>query len=402
MTAAGRVAKAASTALSRERVMVLNCGSSSIKFQVVEVGASKPVLAGQADRLNTSEGRLKWQHSGNKHTVPLPLPCYPEVVERVCEVADAEEWGLVGHRVVHGGTKFPSTTVVDASMLEHLAPLDSLAPLHNPRQRSAMALTLARYPGIPQAAAFDTMWHSKMPQLASLYALPSAWEKEHNVRRYGFHGLSHNYVVDEVIERMGGGPGLKVISCHLGAGCSVAASEGGLSKDTSMGFSPGEGLMMGVRAGDFDPSIVPYMAAQLGVGESEILRRCGEESGFLGLSGTPDSKELEDRYEGGDAVAALTIDMFCYRVAKMVASYLVPLGGLDALVFTGGIGEKSWIKRAKILDLLAPLGLTYSREDNLTNGGDNGALGGEKVKVWVIPTDEEAVIARETRKLFSS
>lgn len=169
-----------------------------------------------------------------------------------------------------------------------------------------------------------------------------------------------------------------------------------------MGFSPGEGLMMGVRAGDFDPSIVPYMAAQLGVGESEILRRCGQESGFLGLSGTPDSKELEDRYEGGDAVAALTIDMFCYRVAKMVASYLVPLGGLDALVFTGGIGEKSWIKRAKILDLLAPLGLTYSREDNLTNGGDNGALGGEKVKVWVIPTDEEAVIARETRKLFSS
>ena len=183
MTAVGRVAKAASTALSRERVMVLNCGSSSIKFQVVEVGASKPVLAGQADRLNTSEGRLKWQHSGNKHSVPLPLPCYPEVVERVCEVADVEEWGLVGHRVVHGGTKFPSTTVVDTAMLEHLAPLDSLAPLHNPRQRSAMALTLARYPRIPQAAAFDTMWHSKMPQLASLYALPRAWEKEHNVRR---------------------------------------------------------------------------------------------------------------------------------------------------------------------------------------------------------------------------
>ena len=185
MSAVSRVAKAASTAFSRERVMVLNCGSSSIKFQVVvmlhghghggganllmvfkygsfksqviEMGAGKPVLAGQADRLNTREGRLKWQHSGNKHMVPLPLPCYPEVVERVCEVAEAEEWGMVGHRVVHGGTRFSSTTVVDTSMLKDLAPLDSLAPLHNPRQRSAMALTLARYPEIPQAAAFDTM-----------------------------------------------------------------------------------------------------------------------------------------------------------------------------------------------------------------------------------------------------
>jgi len=397
MTAASKLAKGAST-----RVMVLNCGSSSIKFQVVDKAANKAVLEGQADRLNTSEGRLKWLHRTTKHVVPLPRPSYPDVLERVCKVAEAEHWHLVGHRVVHGGNKFLSTTVVDGKMLENLASLDNLAPLHNPRQRSAMAFTLARYPGIPQAASFDTMWHSTMPQVASLYALKLAWEKEHGVRRYGFHGLSHKYVVDEVRRIMGGRSNLKVISCHLGAGCSVAASEGGVSKDTSMGFSPGEGLMMGVRAGDFDPSIVPYMATRLGVAQVEVLRQCGEEAGFLGLAGTPDSKELEDRYEGGDAIAALTIDMFCYRVAKTIASYMIPLGGLDALVFTGGIGEKSWIKREKILDLLSPLGVTYNKEQNLTNGGEDGTLGGKKVKVWVVPTDEESVIARETWQLFAS
>lgn len=417
----GRVVGSRGVSTNSHRVMVLNCGSSSIKFQVVDPTTGEAVLGGQADRLNTQEGRLAWKRAGKKEVVPLPCPDYPAVVEAVCQLAESEDWGMIGHRVVHGGELFLSATPVTPTFLSALAPLDSLAPLHNPRQRRAMQLTLDRYPGTPQAAVFDTSWHSSMPETAFLYALDLAWHREHGVRRYGFHGLSHSYVVQEVARRMGDqvqgqeqmpdqgqrqkkeqAAPLRVVSCHLGAGCSVAASLGGVSRDTSMGFSPLEGLVMAQRAGDMDPTIIPYMADRLGVSEGEVLRRCSQEGGLLGLAGTPDSLELETRHLAGDPEATRAIDIFCYRVAKYIASYTVPLGGpLDAIVFTGGIGEKSPVKRAKILELL---GVNYSQGRNQENGSKSGGRLGQDdkgVQVWVVPTDEEGVIARHTHSLFS-
>jgi len=387
------------------QVLVLNCGSSSIKFQVIVPSEERCLLSGQADRLNSSLGKLKWKLDGDTSVESLASPSYEEVVDRIFNIVERVQFDCVGHRVVHGGEVFKHATVMTADTIEKLSGVSSLAPLHNPVQTQVIRMSCDRYPSKLQGAVFDTSYHSHMPPHSYLYGVPLQWYHDYHVRRYGFHGPSHQYVTQQTSKLLGRPlSDLAIVSCHLGAGCSIAATLGGVSKDTSMGFSPLEGLVMGQRCGDVDPSIVHYMATKLQVRCEDILEKLNTQSGFLGIAGTPDSRDLEDRHEAGDDTATLAIEMYCYRVAKYIASYSVPLGRIDAIVFTGGIGEKSFIKRKKILDYLAHFDISYDEEANNENGKNTSGListAASKVDVLVVATNEELMIAKEIEKLLT-
>jgi len=384
--------------------LVMNCGSSSIKFQVVDPGAEKCLLSGQADRLNSEQGKMKWKQDGETSEELIPRPDYKGVVSKIFGIVETVEFTSVGHRVVHGGEIFKTAAVMTDENIEKLEKISSLAPLHNPVQTEVIKMCRERYPSLGQGAVFDTSFHSSMPAHSYMYPLPMDWYTTHHIRRYGFHGPSHQYVVTKTAKLLNKPlSDLAIVSCHLGAGCSVTASLGGVSQDTSMGFSPLSGLMMGGRCGDIDASIVPHMATQLGLETTDILSMMNSSSGFMGIAGTPDSRDLEDRFLAGDQAAALAIEMFCYRVAKYVAAYIVPLGRIDAIVFTGGIGEKSFIKRKRILEYLAPFGIHLDEDINNENGKKTSGListQDSNIAVFVVATDEEMMIAKEVRNLL--
>ena len=398
------------------RVIVVNSGSSSIKYEVFELGGLAAAAKGLLERIGAPDSKLK-------HKWLTPSGTWEEIVEArhvaghregfsfILEVSSRARSGsvvpeifAVGHRVVHGGEKFSEPAIIDDAVLRAIEDLIPLAPLHNPANVTGISVLRELLPDVPQVAVFDTAFHQTMPARAFHYALPAEFYRAYGVRRYGFHGTSHQYVAGEAARHLGKPPGtLNLITLHLGNGASVAAIEKGKSIDTSMGLTPLEGLVMGTRCGDLDPAVQFYLARKTGRPYGEIEVILNRESGLKGICGMNDMREIQNRAQDGDAQAALAIEMFCYRVRKYIGAYYAALGSVDAIVFTGGIGENSAAVRAKSCEGLSALGI--SLDEGRNNAAGRGiteiqAEGG-RVKILVIPTNEEYEIARQTVEVIN-
>ena len=402
-------------------ILVLNCGSSSLKFQIIETdleaienNADQQLAKGVIERIG-SEALITLQASGRpavKHATPLrDHRAALDYVVRWIISAESKIDGIqslndihaVGHRVVHGAEKFTMSVVITDEVIEGIEDCIELAPLHNPANLKGIAAARELFgPGIPQAAVFDTAFHSTMPEISYLYAIPYPLYRRHKIRRYGFHGTSHRYVSYRYRQLTGKSrEDTNVISLHLGNGCSACAIKNGESLDTSMGMTPLEGLMMGTRGGDIDPSVLEYLSHKEGMSFGEIDTLLNKQSGLLGISGlTNDMRDLlDEEREHQDRRAKLAIDMFCHRVKKYLGAYLAEMGGADALIFTGGIGENSPSVRRRICSGLEWLGiLTNEPRNHELSGGKEGEMSAtdSRLRIFVIPTNEELLIARDT------
>ncbi len=392
-----------------QHVLVLNCGSSSLKFAIIDAGSGEQILTGLAERLAGDAPSIRYSLRGEKQQSDLP----PEgahgeaiayLVALINDNALDNKLIAVGHRVVHGGEKFTRSVLIDDQVLAAIEQTSSLAPLHNPANLLGIRAAQKAFSQLPQVAVFDTAFHQTMPPKAYLYALPYRLYREHGVRRYGFHGTSHYYVSRRACEALQLPlTNSKLITAHLGNGSSVSAILNGESIDTSMGLTPLEGLVMGTRSGDIDPGLFSFLSNQLGYSLTQIDFLLNQQSGLLGISElSNDCRTLEEAHLAGNAQATLALDIFCYRLAKQIGSFLVPLGGLDALVFTGGIGENSSLIREKVLSQLGFAGLVCNREKNLAaRFGAEGVITGNKggAVAVVVPTNEEWVIAQDAARL---
>lgn len=379
-------------------VLVINCGSSSIKYALVPGDPSEPRLAGLAERLGSGDARLKGSDSrGERFEQALPGADHTRALEAILERLEGRLPEAVGHRIVHGGEHFTRAALIDDTVIAAIEQTSALAPLHNPANLAGVAATRRLFPDLPQVAVFDTAFHQTLPAQAYRYALPEALYREHGIRRYGFHGTSHAYVSRRA-DDLGGLAGGGWLTAHLGNGCSTCAVWQGQSLDTSMGLTPLEGLVMGTRSGDVDPGLHAHLSRQLGWTLERIDTLLNRESGLLGLSGlSNDMRELEAADAEGHAGAALAVEVFCYRIAKSLAALSCALPRLDGLVFTGGIGENSPRVRERVIDLLPHFGLQLNRTVNgETVRGREGRIDAGGRQLWVIPTDEEGQIATET------
>ncbi len=395
-------------------VLVLNCGSSSIKYQFINPGEGKTLARGVIDRIGMMGAVLTHtRHDG--HTIKLSGEILDHIIgiEYVLAVLlspnhgvikDKSEIHAVGHRVVHGGETFSNSVLITPDVMQVLHDNIELAPLHNPHNIRGIKACEKHLPGVPQVAVFDTAFHQKMPKHVYLYGLPFVLYKRYKIRRYGFHGTSHRYVSDRTA-RLLNKPleSLSIITCHLGNGCSMAAVKGGRSIDTSMGFTPLEGLLMGTRSGDLDPSIILYIMGKEGLALSEATTLLNKHSGMLGVSGeSGDMREIEQAVAEGNPKAMTAFTMFCYRIKKYIGAYASAMGGVDAVVFTGGIGENSSRVRREVLSDLTFLGIHL--DDGKNTEGDREreiTTDDSPVRVLVIPTNEELVIARDTERIVT-
>ncbi|WP_346797243.1 acetate kinase [Halomonas sp. Bachu 37] len=383
-------------------VLVINCGSSSIKYALIEADPEAPRLAGLAERLGSPEARLKGENSrGESFTLPLSGADHTQALQAIFERLEGREPSAVGHRIVHGGEHFTQAAQIDDTVIEAIKETAALAPLHNPANLEGVLATRQIFPALPQVAVFDTAFHQTLAPRAYRYALPQALYRDHAIRRYGFHGTSHAYVsqrVAQLSERGNGG----WLTAHLGNGCSTCAVWQGRSQDTSMGLTPLEGVVMGTRSGDVDPGLHAHLARQLDWSLDRIDTLLNKESGLLGLSGlSNDMRELEQAAGKGHEGAQLAVEVFCYRIAKSLAALSCALPQLDGVIFTGGIGENSAFVRQRVIELLPHFAFSLAPERNTaTIRGAEGKLDRHEhdgPQVWVIPTDEEGRIAMETR-----
>ncbi len=391
------------------KVLVLNCGSSSIKYQLRDSGADSVEAGGLVSRIGEEESRIDGQTNGNAFSRELPIEGHGRGLEVVVEtlldsdtgvLRDISEVGAVGHRVVHGGSHFSGATLITPEVLEKMSQQARLAPLHNPPILLSIHESLRILPGIPQVAVFDTSFHSTLPPRAYLYAIPYRFYTDHEVRRYGFHGTSFASVAKKTGRLLDGDiGGLKMVIAHLGNGASVAAIDGGESVDTSMGLTPLEGLVMGTRPGDVDPGVMLYLLRDLGIPLDEVDGILNKESGLLGLSGVSnDMRDVEAGAAGGDERCRLALDVYAYRVKKYVGAYAAAMGGLDVLVFTAGVGENDAAMRSAICDGLGFLGIELDPAVNDTTRAVARDISTprSRVRVLVVPTDEEGMIAEQT------
>ena len=347
-------------------VLVLNCGSSSLKFAILDATTSDEVISGLAERLGSDTPSIKYKYNGEKQLIELAKgqahdAAINKLVYLVKNLGLEDKLVAVGHRVVHGGEHFTESVLIDNDVLIEIEKTAALAPLHNPANLLGIRTAQQAFSTLPQIAVFDTVFHQTMPKIAYLYALPYSLYKEHGVRRYGFHGTSHYYVAGEAAKLLGKErQQTNVISAHLGNGCSVCAIKDGKSVDTSMGLTPLEGLVMGTRSGSIDPGLFTFLTQQLNYSVQEIDDLLNKQSGLLGISElSNDCRTIEEAAVEGHPQANLALDIFCYRLAKQIAAFLVPLQRLDALIFTGGIGENSDIIRDKVISHLGFLGHQY-------------------------------------------
>ncbi len=396
------------------KILVLNCGSSSIKYQLLDMETESVLAIGKVERVGMEDAIFEYKGAGEKikeigtildHTAGIRkvLKALTDPVHGV--IRAPEEIVAVGHRVVHGGEAFVNSVIVDDEVKRTLRELFDLAPLHNPANLTGILAAEAALPHAVNVAVFDTAFHATMPRKAFLYALPYAMYKRHKVRRYGFHGTSHKYVSQRAAVLLGRPlEELNLITCHLGNGSSVTAVQGGKSVDTSMGFTPLEGLIMGTRAGDLDPGIIPYIMAREEIGISEVMSMLNKHSGLLGISGiSSDMRQIEEEMDKGDPRAIETFEMLEYRLRKYIGAYAAVLGRVDGIVFTGGIGENSPRLRKAVCENLGFLGVTFDEEANNCRGVERIISGPDaKVAVMVIPTNEELMIARETAELIKN
>lgn len=392
-------------------ILVINCGSSSLKYQLID-SVSEDVLAkGICERIGI-DGSLTHQPKGKdkvktevampNHTVAIQLVIDSLVDKEVGVISSLEEIGAVGHRIVHGGEKFAASTLLTEEVMKEIEDCNELAPLHNPANLVGIRACKEIMPNIPMVGVFDTAFHQTMPKKAYLYGLPYEYYENYKVRRYGFHGTSHEYVSKRVAEILGKDvKELKTIVCHLGNGASITAVKHGESVDTSMGFTPLEGLIMGTRSGDLDPAIIDYIAAKEGMSTHEVVDVLNKKSGVLGLSGiSSDFRDLEDASNAGDEKAITALETYAYRIAKYIGAYAVAMGGVDAIAFTAGIGENDAGVRARVGKYLEFLGTNIDPEKNKTRGKEMILSDeGSKVVTMIVPTNEELAIARETVRL---
>ncbi len=389
--------------------LVINCGSSSLKFALIETKTRKTVVSGTAEQLNTPEATITFKHEG-KNTESLQDGTHAGAFRAVFDYLQsrdlADEIVAVGHRVVHGGEYFQKSVEITPEVIEIIKRCAPLAPIHNPANLTGILAAQEVFPTLPHVAVFDTAFHQTMPEEAYLYALPYELYDEFNIRRYGFHGSSHRYITERTAEILDIPlDKINLISCHLGNGASVTAVKEGKSVDTSMGLTPLEGLMMGTRSGSIDPGLVPYLVERLNYDIYELDHLLNFKSGLLGISGVSnDCRTLEMKANEGDKRCQLALDMFAYRVAKTVASYLPALQKLDAIVFTGGIGENSSYVRELIMDQLAFLGYAFSRPSNEhCIRGTEGVIATSSSfgKALVVCTDEEGMIVQDTLEIVA-
>jgi acetate kinase len=387
-------------------VIVINCGSSSLKFAVLPVVGETVLLKGLAERLGSPEAVLKIERDGETENIAIPSATHHEALQ----AAIARMGGLnprgIGHRVVHGGEEFSDSVMIDEEVITTVERCGSLAPLHNPANLVGVRTARELFPELPQVAVFDTAFHQTLPREAYLYAIPQSYYEELKVRRYGFHGTSHHYVSLEAARLLGKPPEkTSLITMHLGNGCSACAVRNGRSVDTTMGLTPSEGLVMGTRSGDVDPALHQFLQDQTGMRLSEITAMLNSKSGLLGLSGlSNDMRTLSEAAREGNSRAKLAIEVFCYRLAKAVSGLMAALDSIDALVFTGGIGENSTVVRSLTAARLAIHGVILDEACNAVHGrGEAGRISSpaSRIPCLVVPTNEELMIARETLRLIS-
>jgi len=387
--------------MSATNVLVINCGSSSLKFALVDVSDGNVLRSGLAERLQTEQARLKLNLAGD---AALPGATHEQALDRILRELGQVEIRAVGHRVVHGGEAFSESVLIDEAVIAQIRRCSELAPLHNPANLTGIEVTQRRFPELPQVAVFDTAFHQSLPRKAYLYAVPYEFYERYKTRRYGFHGTSHAFVAAEAARCLGAPlEQLQLITAHLGNGCSASAVKYGRSVDTTMGLTPLEGLVMGTRSGDVDPNLHEYLAGRTGQNLAQITATLNRQSGLLGLSGSSnDMRELERKASEGDERARLAIEVFCYRLAKAILGLAAGLDRVDALVFTGGIGENSAQVRQLTLSQLAILQPELDEERNRTHGAAaQGRISAARSRLTalVVKTNEELMIAQETARV---
>lgn len=396
-----------------KNILVLNCGSSSIKYKLFEMSAKKVVANGGIEKIGMPGSFIKFSlPNGEKKIEEMPIPEHTKGVEIIfSKLTDPEvgvlkslnELDAVGHRMLHGGSKITKSSILTKEVLDIFEACSDMGPLHNPANLKGVNAVKALLPNIPQVGVFDTAFHQTMPDYAYMYALPYEFYEKFGIRRYGFHGTSHKYVSRRVCEYLGVDPvGKKIITCHIGNGGSISAIVDGKCVDTSMGLTPLEGLMMGTRCGDIDPAIIPYIMHHTNMTIDEIDTMMNKKSGLLGVSGTTsDMREIQAARDKGDKRAALAQDMYYYRVRKYIGEYAAAMGGVDILLFTGGVGENKFDCREVACRGLEFMGIELDVEKNKTIMGEEAIISkpSSKVTVCVIPTDEELMIAMDTDEL---
>ena len=397
------------------KILVINAGSSSIKYQLIDMATEKVIAKGMCDRIGIAGGNFKLKADGREdYKVDIQMANHKEAVKLVLDALVSPEHGVieslseisaVGHRVLHGGEKFSGSVIVNEDVIAAIEECCELGPLHNPHNLTGIRACEAMMPGVPQVAVFDTGFHQTMPDYAYMYALPYEYYEKYRIRRYGFHGTSHRYVSLRAAEMLGR-KDLKIVTCHLGNGSSIAAVKDGKCFDTTMGLTPLEGIMMGTRCGSIDPAIIPLLMKKENLTPDEIDTIMNKKSGILGVSQvTSDNRDIEQGAKAGNERYQLIESMICHQLTKYIGGYAAAMGGVDAVVFTGGIGENNPHYRARVAEKLAFMGVKLDEEINKkamrTSEEFDLTTPDSKVKVLMIPTNEELMIAKDTLELVS-
>jgi acetate kinase len=388
---------------------LLNCGSSSIKYKVIDADSEAVVASGIIQRIGEESGTLDHKVGGDSVHVDRGFPNHARALNYLVRVfnahgPDLEEIRAVGHRTVHGGEAFRSTVVIDDAVLAKLRELSPLAPLHNPPGIAGIEAAREALPDVPHVAIFDTAFFATLPAEAYTYAIPADLAAAHGIRKYGFHGTSHSYVSKRTAEFLGRDYGaLKQIVCHLGNGASISAIDNGVAVETSMGLTPLAGLVMGTRSGDVDPGLHAFLGRELGMDLGEVDNLLNKKSGMLGLAGVTDFRDVNELIEDGDPAAQLALDVYCHRLISYIGAYIAVLGGVDAITFTAGVGENDALVRAKVVGRLAGIGAVLDTEANQSPSREARVIStpDSPITILVIPTNEELAMARETKAAIS-
>lgn len=392
------------------KILVVNCGSSSLKFQLIDSETEEVAASGLCERIGL-DGALIYKVNGDKIKQEIDLPDHEVAIKKVLDtlldkeigvLTSLDEIGAIGHRMVHGGEKFSSSVIINEEIIKQIETCNDLAPLHNPANLLGVRACQEVMPGVPNVVVFDTAFHQTMPSKAYLYALPKEYYEKYGVRRYGFHGTSHSFVSKRLAELAGLDiNNSRMIICHIGSGASISAIKDGKSVDTSMGMTPLEGLMMGTRSGDMDPAIIEFICQKENITVQEMTTILNKKSGALGLSGlSNDYRDLVEAAQGGNQDAINALDVMVYRVIKYIGAYYMALGGVDAIALTAGVGENNLELRAKIVEGLVAIGIKLDVEANAVRGDERKiSTDDSAAQVWVVPTNEELAIARETARL---
>lgn len=394
------------------KILSVNCGSSSLKFQMYEMPEEKVLISGYVEKIGQPDCFWNVKVNGQKIRSERPLKNHTEAVEVLIDelfknniVESLEEIKGVGHRVLHGGEKYADSVIITEEVIEDIKSLTKLGPLHHPGNLAGIEALRKVLPNVPMVAVFDTAFHQTMPKRNYIYPVPMDWYTKYGVRKYGFHGTSHKYITETMKQKLGR-DNVNLIICHIGSGASITAVKNGVCYDTTMGLTPLDGLMMGTRSGSIDPSILEYVCKESGCSIEEVTNDLNKKSGFLGIAGYADCRDVENLVKEGNENAILAYDLYCDRIAKYIANYYLELNGqVDSIIFTAGVGENGFLVRSKVVELLNPLGIYINEDKNNSIASfkdlKEGIISSDesKVEIRVLPTDEEIMIVRDTFEL---